>query len=332
MNKKGVSPLVATIIIIGFTIVLALVVNIWGQNYFPEEEFNPETDVCILFESCGVNVCLITDNLNEAIAFEDFWDYDFEIECTEWIEKTHCEISPESENCICDEWSTKEIVTYNEEYGNKADHWNNEIYRFLNCYNKNFDLKFSKLKENDKQVIEFCGNKSEYQDNFETFSNLEWDTRVIETINETCIKAHEKPKEFSIENPACVNKWASCLQSCEFGEDLNKINRCSEKCFATYHYSKDFDNMIINCEEPIEEEELKEITSYHKFYFTNGTSTNFIKVDKEIMKNTNTFPIYCFIDCKDFNFTIKIDTPIHDERFWIPINPYVETCEVICDE
>ncbi|QQG38924.1 MAG: hypothetical protein HYS32_00455 [Candidatus Woesearchaeota archaeon] len=33
MNKKGISPLIATVLIIGFTIALALVIFTWGKNF-----------------------------------------------------------------------------------------------------------------------------------------------------------------------------------------------------------------------------------------------------------------------------------------------------------
>lgn len=36
MNKKGISPLIATVLLIGFTIALAAVVMIWGQNLFQQ--------------------------------------------------------------------------------------------------------------------------------------------------------------------------------------------------------------------------------------------------------------------------------------------------------
>ena len=34
LNKKGISPLIATVIIIGFTIVLAAAVIYWGTGFF----------------------------------------------------------------------------------------------------------------------------------------------------------------------------------------------------------------------------------------------------------------------------------------------------------
>jgi len=33
MNKKGISPLVATVLIIGFTVALAAVIMVWGQDF-----------------------------------------------------------------------------------------------------------------------------------------------------------------------------------------------------------------------------------------------------------------------------------------------------------
>jgi len=35
-NKQGVSPLIATVLIIGFTIALAAVVMIWGETFLNE--------------------------------------------------------------------------------------------------------------------------------------------------------------------------------------------------------------------------------------------------------------------------------------------------------
>tara|TARA_Y100000310_G_scaffold337122_1_gene423360 strand:- start:2807 stop:3286 length:480 start_codon:yes stop_codon:yes gene_type:complete len=63
MNKKGISPLIATVLIIGFTVVLAAVVMNWGLDFFKgvteeTEQQTQQTLICasdLMFEISDVD-------------------------------------------------------------------------------------------------------------------------------------------------------------------------------------------------------------------------------------------------------------------------------------
>ena len=72
MEKKGISPLIATILLIGFTIVLAVIVLQWGTTFFEDTTDKTGCDVDLNMECAGLDIEftkaeLITNNLTLTI-------------------------------------------------------------------------------------------------------------------------------------------------------------------------------------------------------------------------------------------------------------------------
>ncbi len=57
-NKKGISPLIATVLIIGFTIIIAALVITWGTNLFKKtvSETEKSTKINTLCSSSNIEV------------------------------------------------------------------------------------------------------------------------------------------------------------------------------------------------------------------------------------------------------------------------------------
>ncbi|MBI4447482.1 hypothetical protein HY643_00730 [Candidatus Woesearchaeota archaeon] len=76
-RKKGVSPLVATVLLVGFTVVLVALIMIWGKNYLEEKAQKEATlaktqiecqqvDFRINSAKAGANLILDIKNLKDA--------------------------------------------------------------------------------------------------------------------------------------------------------------------------------------------------------------------------------------------------------------------------
>jgi len=85
MKKKGISPLIATVLIIGFTVALAALILNWGQTFTQdiqdstsesgEQQLTCATDVVFDLQSAcnfGANTLLVTIANNGALDIEDF--------------------------------------------------------------------------------------------------------------------------------------------------------------------------------------------------------------------------------------------------------------------
>jgi len=159
--------------------------------------FNPDTDVCLEWSACNKNnhICSYPTILGEE-SVNDFIEmnphYDWEKLCKLWRPKTKCELNPEDEGCICDEY--KQIQNYKKHYfdGNAEVIMNgSEVIVFYLEY---------KLKD---------GNIIEMKNVADILSNVSWTSRyndylVIHTEdgveNGSCISSH-LPNECEKENP-----------------------------------------------------------------------------------------------------------------------------------
>ena len=60
MDKKGISPLIATVLIIGFTVALAAVILIWGQGFTKSMQQNVESSSALV---CANEVAFSVDSV-----------------------------------------------------------------------------------------------------------------------------------------------------------------------------------------------------------------------------------------------------------------------------
>ena len=79
MDKRGISPLIATVLIIGFTVSLAAIILIWGQGLQKGMTDNVEMSACIdskLLQSeydPDFFVCSNSTGVNESCVKETAW-------------------------------------------------------------------------------------------------------------------------------------------------------------------------------------------------------------------------------------------------------------------
>lgn len=76
-NRKGISPLIATVLIIGFTVSLVVVNIIWGDTFMKNVTDNTDYGMCV--ESCvmraniipEMQVCITDQKLNKTCAYQE---------------------------------------------------------------------------------------------------------------------------------------------------------------------------------------------------------------------------------------------------------------------
>lgn len=176
MTNKKISINAVVLLIL----ILAIAISSLGLGFIRgmfDTEFNPETDVCIEFSCCNLehinNDALC--NQNKLVP-----EYDNECmssmvaECEEWRPKTKCELNPNDENCVCDEYIIQNKrychkITIKKIYCLTKD--NHVCLMNYNCYSDNIDT--NNCWAGDIEYKEECSNF----------------TLVNTSI---CIKAHEK--------------------------------------------------------------------------------------------------------------------------------------------
>lgn len=72
-NKKGISPLIATVLVIGFTVALAAVILTWGQTFSKDIQQSTETTtkiqlICAQDVNFAINSVCIEDDAGEKSA------------------------------------------------------------------------------------------------------------------------------------------------------------------------------------------------------------------------------------------------------------------------
>jgi len=95
MNKDFNSFMTVVIMMI----VVGAFVGLLIEPYPLPLEFNPDTDVCLEWKECKT-----INYLGECKEWRNINFPDGLHKCFEWRPKNKCELDPESEGCICDEW------------------------------------------------------------------------------------------------------------------------------------------------------------------------------------------------------------------------------------
>lgn len=118
MNKKAVSPLIATVLIIGFTVALSAIVMTWGGVFMREEVEESEEDI--------VELCVEWEFPEECYGFEFGIPYN---KC--------CEI------WIIDKRPKEDVILYKYSL-EEIDEWCNQGYSILttSCYRNNWTYPF----------------------------------------------------------------------------------------------------------------------------------------------------------------------------------------------
>lgn len=158
-NKKKIEWIIGGFFIILFCLLIFYVIP-------SLDSFNEETDVCLEYPCLWIedDFCVISDS--GFITMSTPLDY---VECTDWRDKTICELDPNAEGCVCDEYN------YDKDYIDLKRLFENLLEE--PCYSR---------KETCEWVDEEARRKIEY------YTNLIEKTKV-------CIKAHE-PNECEIED------------------------------------------------------------------------------------------------------------------------------------
>ena len=137
----------------------------------PEPEFNPETDVCTLSIPELKDIANNTIREFECLEWRPFqgelteknqekycelWQgiYINCFKCYDWQPKNKCELDPNEEGCICDEWEIEECIDsiaytflnsyFSQIYSVEKREANNKCnkYRRDNCFKIVFDVNF----------------------------------------------------------------------------------------------------------------------------------------------------------------------------------------------
>lgn len=94
--------IIALVVLIALIFLVVLINILTGKTSF--NEFNPDKDVCLEWECCMNSN---SNNCRDDISFvscELLPNNGLHYNCKDWRPKTKCEIDPEAEGCICDEW------------------------------------------------------------------------------------------------------------------------------------------------------------------------------------------------------------------------------------
>jgi hypothetical protein len=170
-----------------FVAIIIFLIFIFIRDYETFFGFNPDEDICLEWECLN---CASFDNCLENGCYAEV--------CEEWREKTICELSPESEGCICDEYEAKYepielpefnwVKTMEIDLGKDYDFDENQYMRMY--FNKEIDYKVKKVIRDNNTYMEIYNLKEI------------WETKLTK-VGEVCVKSH-LPDECEKGNPDWV--------------------------------------------------------------------------------------------------------------------------------
>lgn len=221
MNKKAISPLLATILIVGFTLILLIVVIDWGFEFVENSQWylnrecskNPENCVCEEFVS-NIPIHVLETSLKSYKrdhplsncsydSEERVSAYECSSDCKKYRLKTeeekYCDSNPNDESkCECLEYENKVSITGLQYGGNIA--LNNSIYEYNTNYilsecSKEALINLKKDYDNINISRKECFEEHKYVTLIDDDYNLDYDCFCVfylSSINKECIKAKVK--------------------------------------------------------------------------------------------------------------------------------------------
>ncbi|MFC1590945.1 hypothetical protein ACFL43_00305 [Thermodesulfobacteriota bacterium] len=184
-QDKDIKKIIWTLIILAVAFTLLFIVMPLGVVWEQSLKFNHETDVCEEWEGILTQDCReikFDDFIGKWVCFEEFkqmpccpnTERSRSHPCTSWRSKTLCELDPEAEGCVCDEW---ENIIKNEK---------RTIYAFNCISDDNKTISF-----NLDVTPGWIEPEPKLKDSWECHWNKSKEITLQEITGRKCIKAHE---------------------------------------------------------------------------------------------------------------------------------------------
>ena len=269
MNKKSQGLSLNTIMITA--IVLIVLVVLWaiftGRMGLLNPKFNPEKDECDEWingiystDHCDEEPRFIGGDINKWMCLDDQEGSPYT--CKSWHPKSKCQLDPNAEDCVCDEYETKIISNFYDScetnFKNESEYLKHKYMGEYSCRRVTY-LYFANgehftIDEKDKaSFIEFINNDVKLIEINCRYINCRIDEEV-----KTCIKAHEpnecekgnenyvwdcpvelKPpiakspggcgaticRKKTIQDMGCDNVWFEAVEYNQFGGGYKIVNK-----------------------------------------------------------------------------------------------------------
>lgn len=247
-------------IIIVTTIALLVLIFIVGyfNGGFSWQKFNPATDVCERDCITVLKEARIALNSREGLSSDTSLDEEFDIctknwkrswadtevlnECINWHPKNKCELNPEAEGCVCDEYNQERHTQEIQVYHYTVSKWNKNLINEwrIDLNESEYGIKKVNLSRDCERIyideLELCKlNTTSMTLSCDSGCTIrKWKTETLEetSITGACIRSHlpQTPIKIDLDKEKCdgwtnesvviINKWIRPVYCAE--EQFNK--------------------------------------------------------------------------------------------------------------